>query len=174
MDKQVWERLQGESVKAHAAFLVFADLPPDERSVNAAYRAKSGRESVKVAPGYWFQWSRDFDWERRASALDQWRREQLLLAETEAVQSQRMAELERERVRTLNQSIAGSNAAVQMLNLAVDAIKDAKPADLKPSQLGSLLVAIMTVFEKSAALSDRALLIENLVTALQDRLEGTP
>lgn len=58
-----WDRVEGESAKAYAAFCKYRDLKPDRRSLNAAYGG--GR-----APGYWAEWSSQFRWVERAAAYD--------------------------------------------------------------------------------------------------------
>lgn len=65
-----WERLEGETVRAYAAFTTYVNLPPKKRSIAAAYRAQTGRGPGASAPGYWRDWARRNDWEQRASARD--------------------------------------------------------------------------------------------------------
>jgi hypothetical protein len=78
-----WERRDGETVKAYAAFTAFAELPPKERSIAAAYRAQSGRGSGASAPGYWRDWARLNEWEERAAARDRHLAREALEALTE-------------------------------------------------------------------------------------------
>ena len=57
-------RLPDESDQAYAAKLAYCKLPPDERSVTAAFRAVKGESagSKRRAPGRYFAWAKRFDW----------------------------------------------------------------------------------------------------------------
>jgi hypothetical protein len=62
-----WERREGESKEAYAAFEEYYKLDADERSIDAAYqkRNKSGRTN-----GTWRDWSSRNEWVKRAEAYD--------------------------------------------------------------------------------------------------------
>lgn len=71
MERQLWERQEGESSKAHAAFLVFLRLPIEQRSIDAAWRRASGlQETSNHANGVWTGWSSKYNWVARATAHD--------------------------------------------------------------------------------------------------------
>ena len=63
-----FERQEGESFRAFAAFVIYRELPPTERSLKRAYSEHNGKPS-KV-PGFWSQWSVKHEWTERAAAYD--------------------------------------------------------------------------------------------------------
>ncbi len=66
----VWDRQEGETPKAFAAFVVFRDQGPS-RSLDAAYReARGQRSGNKRAPGTWTDWYTRYRWKQRAEAYD--------------------------------------------------------------------------------------------------------
>lgn len=73
---QPWDRREGETPKAYAAFCVYLGLAPADRSIDAAYalhRERLGRplEKPQRAPSHWGRWSARHDWVARAEAHDQ-------------------------------------------------------------------------------------------------------
>ena len=61
---QQWSQLPDESSQAYAGFLAYADLPPGQQTITAAYRALKGtpdNESVKP-PGYFGAWASKYSW----------------------------------------------------------------------------------------------------------------
>lgn len=90
-----WERLDGESAKAYAAFCVYRDLGPG-RSLAIAYgcwrRANGVAGSAVKAAGFWQQWSSAFGWVARAAAYDAH-----LDAEKRALRARLMLQLEQRR-----------------------------------------------------------------------------
>lgn len=86
----LWERQEGEGREAFAAFKVYRDLPPRDRSIDAAFFRASGDQSgrkkgAKRAPTRWFEWSRRYDWVNRACAWDKHLRDKELAAQEEAI-----------------------------------------------------------------------------------------
>ena len=72
MDAQPWERQEGESSKAFAAFCAFRDLGP-KRTILAAYVIYSGAQNGgkgSKAPGFIGKWARDNEWHDRVQAFD--------------------------------------------------------------------------------------------------------
>ena len=71
--REAWDRLDsGESPKAFAAFVAYRDMTREDRSVLAAYRARSGRaeaENLKP-PGTWYRWYERHEWSRRVQEFD--------------------------------------------------------------------------------------------------------
>jgi hypothetical protein len=63
-----WDRLDGESDKAFAAFCVYRDLGA-ERSVDAAYQ-KHSKTTSKTRPPHWLKWSAKYHWVDRVKAWD--------------------------------------------------------------------------------------------------------
>ena len=79
-----WERQPGEPARAYAAFTIYRDLPPAERSIRAVaerlggHRSEKGRRSTRPLE----RWSTRWRWVERAAAfdaeLDRRRREAML------------------------------------------------------------------------------------------------
>src|SRR5579859_202811 len=67
-----WERQEGESSKAFAAFRHYRDLH-ESRSVLKAYRLGTSKAYATAPAGHWVDWSSKFDWPRRAQAYDAFR-----------------------------------------------------------------------------------------------------
>lgn len=166
----LFEKLPEETLKAYEAFVVFSDLPPDQRSVAAAYRLKTGRGAAKQAPGYWFGWHKDYNWESRASAKDNWKRQQNLVAQAEQIKSKRLDELEAERVRSLQAANSLFATGVKALAIARDKIEALEISSLRPNHVALYIQAVAGAFKTASELSDRALHIEQLTEALKDKL----
>lgn len=68
-----WERQPGEPARAYAAFCIYRDLPPSERSLRAVadrlYGVKPDAKRRRV-PGQIHQWSTRWRWVERAAAWD--------------------------------------------------------------------------------------------------------
>lgn len=64
--------LENETDKAYAAFCAYRDLPPHERSIDAAYiLLKYPKSTVKrTAAKNWYLWSVEFSWVERARSSD--------------------------------------------------------------------------------------------------------
>lgn len=75
--RPIWERRDGESLKAYAAFAAYLGLGID-RSLIAAYRLYSGNETATATPGWFGAWSSGNDWKVRAEAFDQYELEDII------------------------------------------------------------------------------------------------
>jgi hypothetical protein len=96
-----WQRQPGETAKAFAAFAVYRDLPPAERSLDETCRRLAGKE--KVAPGGHpngtrrrrqrygrvIFWCQEHHWVERSAAWDQEKDRLGLEAEAEAIKEMR-------------------------------------------------------------------------------------
>lgn len=71
---ELWMRQDDETSAAWAAFQVFRDMSPGDRSLNAAYRASKGRQKGR-ASGTWHKWY-GHGWKARATAYDRYQDEQ--------------------------------------------------------------------------------------------------
>ena len=68
-DRKPWERQSGETAKAYAAFLLYRDIPPLDRSVRAAvesFRKQGGKTSERN----WEHWASRYNWRERGLAND--------------------------------------------------------------------------------------------------------
>jgi hypothetical protein len=73
VERKPWQQQDGESSKAHAAFLRYMRLPVESRSIDAAWRQSAVDKqnvSEKRAPPTWMQWSSKYNWVARATAHD--------------------------------------------------------------------------------------------------------
>jgi hypothetical protein len=80
-----WERRDGESSEAYAAFCSYYLLPAQGRSIDTAWRANQDQNQIddgaaqpspegetngRRAPSEWFRWSSKYEWVARAAAYD--------------------------------------------------------------------------------------------------------
>jgi hypothetical protein len=68
--RELWDRLNNESERAHRAFQTFLSLPSNNRTVIGAYRSHVGNPTAHKVSDTWAKWSCDFAWAERASAYD--------------------------------------------------------------------------------------------------------
>lgn len=70
--RQPWERRDGETAKAHAAFLEYLRLGYGQRSIDKAWAQQKGSRSTADgrAPRHWLRWSNEHEWVARADAYD--------------------------------------------------------------------------------------------------------
>jgi hypothetical protein len=68
--RELWDRLDNESERAHRAFQAFLNLPTGDRTLIEAYRGRVGNPQAVKTSDTWTGWSRDFAWAERASAYD--------------------------------------------------------------------------------------------------------
>ena len=66
---QPWERREGETPKAFAAFCVYRDMGP-KRSLEKAWREQNGNKTGAM-PGFWRDWSAKYNWGRRVDLYDE-------------------------------------------------------------------------------------------------------
>jgi hypothetical protein len=76
---EAWERMEGESEEAHAAFQVYRDLPPGRRSVVEVARQCAKNRSLIG------RWSSRHDWLQRVAAYDAWIDQQRVSTQLEAL-----------------------------------------------------------------------------------------
>ena len=75
METTEWDIQPGETAKAFHAFSHYRDMPPAERSIDAAYaghmaRCEGQQKGSKRAAGFWMRWSVSNAWVSRATAHD--------------------------------------------------------------------------------------------------------
>src|SRR5687767_8719206 len=68
-ERFAWQRQDGETATAFAAFVAFRDGGP-VRTLAGAYRLGSGRRQARSASGCWVNWYRRWNWRLRAEAWD--------------------------------------------------------------------------------------------------------
>ena len=160
----IWLRREGESAKAYAAFGLYRDMDPRERSIDAAYCAHSGAErGAKGAPGYFNRWAQEHEWAARAAAYDA-HREAARLAERGT------EEIEAFRDRQRKIAAAATEAAVQLLTKGLARLKNLPPEEIPPTALPSFFRAAAAVMEAGTNAEAAA----TGVTALLKQLEEAP
>ena len=117
MAKRAWDRLEKETPTAYTAFTAYYQMPADERSIDAAWRAgaKEGQNrDGKRAPTHWGEWSAKFDWVKRAEAHDdyaakleeeKWEKRRLAMRERDWKQAEAIRDLVDAALPTANQFI---------------------------------------------------------------------
>lgn len=88
--REAWDQQPDEGAKAFAAFQIYADLPPDKRSLLAAARLYSKKPEMARVPGRISKWSVEYHWTERATMKDAWRQD--LRRDEEVRAEQRRAE----------------------------------------------------------------------------------
>lgn len=70
--RPLWEKFDGESMRAFRAFRAYLMIDPRQRSILEAYRRMGGdpKRRRKVAPHAWGVWSRRWMWQRRLEAYE--------------------------------------------------------------------------------------------------------
>lgn len=69
-NKRTWDRMEGETDKAYAAFQAYLHLGPD-RSIDAAWHhCNPGAKPERRATSHWYSWSAKFHWVDRSRAYD--------------------------------------------------------------------------------------------------------
>ncbi len=70
-DRQPWERQPEETDRAWAAFQIYRNLPPSERSYGAAFRKTYHKPASYQAPQWYRAWATNHhNWKGRAEAWD--------------------------------------------------------------------------------------------------------
>jgi hypothetical protein len=64
-----WDQRDNETAPAYAAFCLYKNLRPHDRSLAKAYGQHAGKDDVS-APGRWTEWSSKHEWVSRAKAWD--------------------------------------------------------------------------------------------------------
>jgi hypothetical protein len=93
-DAPGWERRLGETSVQYAAFLIYRNLPPHQRTLTNAHRQSRCENQAQpdlidssgpsAAMKRWFQ---RYEWEKRAAAWDQWNRSEQDRIEREAYEA---------------------------------------------------------------------------------------
>ena len=129
-----WEQRADESAQAFAAFTLYRDLKPTERTLEKAYhvylRGKRGgllSGINKKLPGRWQVWSSDYEWQSRARAFDihNQRRELIKVA------NKRQREIEAFIKADMNLSIGFQRIAGAQLAEYIKAPTTAEPGQLR-------------------------------------------
>ena len=150
----VWEMQSqiGETEYYHRAFMIFADLPANERIVLNAYKRFTGKQQSLAISESFARASRDYFWHKRAAALDLHRyevqRESWVLKDDERRTADfEMGEILRnlslERLRTVNPSELSLTLAIRFAEVASLLQNNAVPKDmLNRDNIKALLVSL--------------------------------
>lgn len=167
----LWERQDGESGKAYAAFCVYRDMGKG-RSAEAAYwtgkgyerdslpRSKNGK--IRAPQGRWAQWCDRFVWVERARSYDLY----LELMARRGREAQHLADLGAFRERQRKLAAATTEAAVELLKKANKRLAEMEPDDIPPGALPAFFRAAAAVAEASAGSEAQALAVDELMRLL--------
>ena len=117
-----WDRIKNETSKAFAAFLVYRDLPPIDRSVAAAWGRKRGGKQ-------WERWCTAHDWVNRAAEHDS------------DLASRRRERMAKEKERAQDDVLTLARAALAKVAERI------KGMDAKELAAGQIPSALKTLFE---------------------------
>jgi len=139
-----WERQPGEPPRAYAAFCIYRDLPPAERSVRAVAERLGIKGAAKgQVPGHMLRWSTRWRWVERARAwdaeLDRQAREARVLAVKEmqarhAAQARKLQEKALKRLEGMDLSEMGP---MDVLRFIIEAAKLERLALGEPETVGA-------------------------------------
>lgn len=107
-----WDRRTGEPVRWYSRFESFRLIGPG-RSVDAAYRLETGRDTSQRAGAVWWKNYRAREWQSRAEAWDMAERDRLRVADEERRRVAREV-----RIELLQNARDGAWKAVRNANLA--------------------------------------------------------
>lgn len=162
---QPWERREGETSKAFAAFCVYRDLGPS-RSVEKAYRQGIGRESAKI-PGYFFAWASRYGWEARGLDwdvhLDSVRRQGIEKAEGSVAMRRHL-----ENTRRISADlIAFGLSALALAQRSVGAYANLPAEAVQPSEASGLARSALASLQIGLDAEAHSLGVETVVSALE-------
>ena len=138
-DGNLWERQPGETAKAYAAFLLYRDLPPVDRSIVAAvaqHRYLGGKASVRN----WETWSSLYNWSERGLASDS------------DLASRRRERMAKEMERAQDDMFTLARAALAKV---AERIKGMNPEDLAAGQVPAALRTLFELELKALGYEDR-------------------
>ena len=134
-----WERQPSETAKAYAAFLLYRDLPPVDRSIVAAvaqHRYLGGKASVRN----WETWSSLYNWSERGLANDS------------DLASRRRERMAKEMERAQDDMFTLARAALAKV---AERIKGMNPEDLAAGQVPAALRTLFELELKALGYEDR-------------------
>lgn len=155
-----YERQEGESGQAYAAFCLYRDLGPS-RSMDAAYlkgREKAGKGGnsggqKKAVPGQWWRWSAEHEWKRRAESFDQERERE----ERETAAELRRLEVETYRAAVVENARRRAEAADAMLQKAMNRLAEVDVSKIPVTALPNFLKAATSVWVMATQMEGIAL-----------------
>lgn len=137
---QPWDRRDAETDVAWAAFVVYRDLPPAQRSLRAAGAVLGKAESLLS------RWSSKHEWVARAAAKDR--------DDDRNNQSDARATTKEKRDKVLESQYT---AGAALLQRGLAALQKVDPATLKPADIPRYVVAAVSLMRQSVGLPDRIL-----------------
>src|SRR5215216_6079218 len=133
--KELWDRLENESERAHRAFESFLSLPSGERTLLGAYRRHVGNPDAAKPSDTWSGWSTSFAWRERAAAYD----DHLARLRREAYEKA----IEEEAARQAREVEKARDRANELLTLsyerAMEWLENAQPSDLRFQDVVSII-----------------------------------
>ena len=158
-----WTRRDGESAKAYEGFALYRDLAPPERSIEAAWGRY--RPGAKTVPGYFKQWSADYEWVARTAAYDAHR-------ESERLAAKGTDEIEAFRERQRQLAAATTATAVRLLQKLNARLETLDAAEITPHMIPSYARAVAAVAEASTNAEATANGVTALLKTLEERGDG--
>jgi hypothetical protein len=73
---QIWLPMPGENERWYQRFSQYLAMGA-RRSIRGVYNAEKGNEHSKAVPASWSRATKRFEWQRRAKAYDDWRRQEV-------------------------------------------------------------------------------------------------
>lgn len=165
MKNAIYEKQEGETAKAYAAFCAYRDMGAS-RSVDKAFvHQNSAKTTPKIAPRHWMHWAAAHEWKRRAEAYDTWQ-EQEARATRENAQRETQ---EAYRTRVLAEAIKRADATNRMLDLTVARLESVNVDDIPATALPAFLRAAATAWRECVIVEGIALgLLDERGEPLQD------
>lgn len=125
--KKPWEQQPGENLRAYAAFQVYLNMPPENRSLLGSFRLFKGKAGARTVPGLYSRWSDKWSWEVRAAFWDKFR-------------DDTAKEAELKKLRELGEQRANAYMAVMRTGLTL--LQKAELQNLKPDEARAFLALV--------------------------------
>lgn len=161
--RKPWDRIPEEGSRAYAAFVVYRDLPPRERSLLATERIQRRKPDVPTATGRYVEWFRAWNWLKRAQAWDE--HLDRLAQRTREEEHETLIRAHQARQRKLGE--LQQDVAVEIVEKARAALKAARIKDIPAASLPAFFRAAAVVAQSGSNAEAQALAVGHLLDELQ-------
>ena len=165
-----WERMDGETESSWAAFRIYRDLPPTERTLLAAwYDYRETKDGVRPdervrPPGFIQTWSAKNSWSVRVQAYDR-HNDVKTIAHSERDHLAKLSVYRDRLVKYSEISTRNAIASMVIIERTLTAMNEAEGI-IEPRVLPKFIQATAKLFETAAEQESRALAVDSLLEVL--------